>query len=640
MMRGTPRRRGGRAWVWLVAGLLAGGAIGAGTMYILNRGKSGIPGGPRLGEAKELAMVPADATGFIHVRARDIWKSEYLTEFRKAVDKAGPDSLKILDEGFVPAPSTLDRMTVVFLRGGDAVTPKGLPPKGFPKGAPPVPMPKGGPPMLPGGLDLPFDAPSSTDFANSVVILAFNEPFDSAKVRNTYMPQGTSRTIDGKEVWQDKAADLGLYFSGETIMVIGPAGGVEQFVAKQKDTQPAGPLSAALKTAAEGGRHVVGGFNVAKLGMPEPNFERADPEFKALEKEIRSLMKVEAVALGVAFTPEGTKIDVRASYKNDEDAAAADSAVRAIAAVGRKKLDEPKKQMKAMLDGKPGHANPRPIKELPEAVMGLMGVGALNLLDEHLANPAVKVEASELVVTFESSSIGGAYVGVVAVGVGLLLPATQKVREAAARMTGSNNLKQIGIAMHNYHDLTGHFPPPALTVGTTGPKPGGLSWRVHLLPYLDQQALYQQFKLNESWDGPNNKKLIPMMPKVYQSPSALAAPGQTYYKVFAGADNEAGAAFFPGSKTTIVRITDGTSNTIMTIEGGAAVTWTKPDDVVFDQQKPLPDLKLAGNPKVLVGLFDGSVRTIDLNRLSPDVLKAAITPAGGEILPPDWFDQK
>ena len=643
-MLGTPKRRGGKAWVLLLSGLLVGGLIGAGGMYLIKRGKSGIPGGPRLGEAKELAMVPTDASGFIHIRARDIWKSEYLDQFRKAVDKAGPDSLKILDEGFVPAPSSLDRMTVVFLRSADSdpIQPKAFPKGAQPKGIPPKggvpPVPKGGPGMLPGGLNLPFDTPNTSDFASAVVILAFREPFDAAKIRSTYMPEGTQRVIDGKEMWMDKVSDgsrdLGIYFSGDTVMVIGPVSGMEQFVGKQRDTQPVGPLSAAIKTAAEGGRHIVAGININKLGLQDVNLERVDPEFKALEKEVRTLMKAEGISIGFAFTAEGSKFDVRAAYKTEADAAAADAAMRALAAEGRKKLDEPKKQMKAMLDGKPGQTTPRPIKELPEAVLGLMGYGALNLIDEHLANPAVTVEGNELVTTFDSNSMGGAYVSVAAVGTGLLLPAMQKVRDTAVIVSSKANMKQIGLAMHNYHDTYQKLPRQSWTQGPDG-GPGGLSWRVHLLPYLGQQELYNQFKLDEPWDSPNNKRLIPLMPKVYASQNAPPGVGQTYFKVFYGP----GATFGPNSKiTNLISITDGTSNTIMTVEGGPPVTWTKPDDIPFDPKKPLPDLKMLGNQKINVGLFDGSVVTITLSRLSPEVIVAVVTPDGEETLPPNWID--
>ncbi|MBA4062708.1 MAG: hypothetical protein C0501_03200 [Isosphaera sp.] len=614
------RRRGGRAVVWLIAGLALGGAAGAGTMYLLDRGKAGIPGGPRLGEAKELALVPADAAGFVHVRARDIWKSPHLAEFRKAVDRAGPDALKSLDAGFVPAPSTLDRLTVVFF-GGER--------------RPPAGPPGGG--LLPPGFDLPFDAP---DIGDAVAVLAFDAPYSADAVRRTYLPGVDEPTaVDGKKVWVDRAADLGLYFPSDTVLVLGPAGGVQRFARGSRDGGADGPLTPALKAAAAGGRHLVGGLNVKALNIPEPKFgPGADPDIQSLEKEIKALLKAESVAVGVAFGDEATKLDIRAGYKTAGEAAEATAAVRGIAAVLRKKLDGPRAQVRAMIDGRPGAPRPRPIRDLPEAVMGLMGTGALNILDDYLADPPVKAEGNELVATFEQTGAGGAVVGTAAVGVGLLLPAVQKVREAAGRVQGSNNLKQMALGVHNYHDTYMRLPiagyavlPKPVPVRTEGP---GLSWRVHILPFVEQENLYRQFKLNEPWDSPHNAKLIPQMPKLYVCPTAPAEPGKTYYKTFVGGNTP----LTPGSPFTMLHtIQDGTSNTIMIVEGGAPVVWTKPDDIPFTPGKLDPQaLYLNGNPRVNVALFDATTRQLDLTRLSRETLNRAVTPAAGDILGNDW----
>ena len=98
-------------------------------------------------------------------------------------------------------------------------------------------------------------------------------------------------------------------------------------------------------------------------------------------------------------------------------------------------------------------------------------------------------------------------IAVIAILVALLLPAVQQVREAARRMRCKNNLKQIGLALHNYHDIAGSLPPQTV-VDRTGPEETGWwSWRVRILPQLDQQTLYQHFDLSEDvWTNADKYK--------------------------------------------------------------------------------------------------------------------------------------
>ncbi|HVS35105.1 MAG TPA: DUF1559 domain-containing protein, partial [Gemmataceae bacterium] len=97
--------------------------------------------------------------------------------------------------------------------------------------------------------------------------------------------------------------------------------------------------------------------------------------------------------------------------------------------------------------------------------------------------------------------------------------AVDNVRDAARRATMVNDLKQLGLAVHNYHDANGAFPKPAIYDKDGKPL---LSWRVMLLPYLEQNELYQQFHLDEPWDSDHNKKLLEKMPKVFAPPDSDA----------------------------------------------------------------------------------------------------------------------
>ncbi len=568
-----------------------------------------------MGQADELAWVPHDSVGFIHIRMRDIWKSEQFIEVRKLVEKAGPEALAALDSGFVPAPSSLDRLTIVFLKTN-----------ALPRGGPAL-----GADLIPGGLDLPFPVPA--ELSGAVVILTFTAPYDAAKFRNTDMPNAGSKNANGKDYWSDDAQDLAAYFPNDSAMVLGSAAGVAEFVKKQTadGKQPDGPLTAALQLAAKGGRHVMAALNLKQSGLlNDLRFDQIPEDARELLPHLIALSRAESVAVGLAFTDEDSRLDIRASYKNEADATAAENGVKPVTAYLRTKLDDPKKSLQELLKGEPGQPTPRPTRELPQAALALAGLGALNRLDDYLANPPVKREGMELVATIEMPGTGGTLLAAAPVAVGLLLPSVQKVREAAQRMSGINNLKMMGLGMHSYHDAYNHLPQP----GTLDKKPKagefgpGLSWRVHLLPYLDEDELYKLFNFNEPWDGPTNKLLIERMPKIYVSPMAVAPAGQTFYKSFVGN----GAIMEPGEKTRFSSVTDGLSNTLLVIDGGAPVIWTKPDDVAFTKDLKPMDLALLGNPRVNVLLGDGSVRTIDLSKMSKEVLDAMITRAGGEVV--------
>ncbi|MGE0610310.1 MAG: DUF1559 domain-containing protein [Pirellulales bacterium] len=213
----------------------------------------------------------------------------------------------------------------------------------------------------------------------------------------------------------------------------------------------------------------------------------------------------------------------------------------------------------------------------------------------------------------------------------LLLPAVQSSREAARRMQAANNLKQIGLAMHNYADTYRKFP-AAASLGKDG-KPL-LSWRVYLLPYLDQQNLYLKFHLDEPWDSDHNKQLLDQMPEIYRSPnSAVMHSTKSNYVLPTGE----GLLFGGKEGLRFADITDGTSNTVMALEVNdeAAVEWTKPDDWQYDADEPFAGL--LQRPNGFQVLFaDGSVQFISQG-LDPDTWKALLTRAGGEVVDRSGF---
>ena len=112
-------------------------------------------------------------------------------------------------------------------------------------------------------------------------------------------------------------------------------------------------------------------------------------------------------------------------------------------------------------------------------------------------------------------------IAIIGILVALLLPAVQAAREAARRSQCGNNLKQIGIAMHNYHDSYKCFPPSMIADDNGRPLHG---WRTALLPYVEQQLLYDQYDCNVAWDAPENRMLLQTPLTTYRCPSEAAAP--------------------------------------------------------------------------------------------------------------------
>ncbi len=204
------------------------------------------------------------------------------------------------------------------------------------------------------------------------------------------------------------------------------------------------------------------------------------------------------------------------------------------------------------------------------------------------------------------------------------LPPMNPQRQRALTAKTVNQLKQLALAMHNYHDKNGHFPPAAV-MGPDGKTPH--SWRVDLLPYLDQLALYNQYRMDEPWDSENNKKVLARIPDVFLSPFDDPKSTNSGYYVLVGP----GTVFEGPQGVRIVDITDGTSNTLMIVETKRNIPWTKPEDITFDPKKPLPDLGGFVQGEFRGALADGSVRGYVIDKVK-DQLKWLIMRNDGNVI--------
>jgi hypothetical protein len=280
---------------------------------------------------------------------------------------------------------------------------------------------------------------------------------------------------------------------------------------------------------------------------------------------------------------------------------------------------------------------------IPAIILGVIGLRAVGQSEGRLGGGGL--------------AVGGIILGTLGTLCTCLGFLAVPIRNEAAKQQSRNNLKQISLALVNYADTYQRLP-PAVVYDRDG-KPL-YSWRVLILPFVEEDQLYRQFHLDEPWDSPNNRPLLARMPKVYLSPGTLPQePYATYYQVFDGGTPGGGpsAAFdsetrsglqpftlvmpaAPGGQQVMqsnhvvhfpASFTDGTSNTFLVVEGGEAVPWSKPGDLRFDPNGPVPKLGGLFGGDFNAAMADGSTRVV---RKSTDekTIRALITINGGEVV--------
>jgi len=247
--------------------------------------------------------------------------------------------------------------------------------------------------------------------------------------------------------------------------------------------------------------------------------------------------------------------------------------------------------------------------------------------------------------TLPSCAVFLTVIAIIGILVVLLLPSFPAAREAARRMMCSNNMKQIVIAFHDYHEEHGHFP-PAYSVDEDG-KPLH-SWRVLILPYIEQEALYEQIRLDEPWDSEYNRQFHEAVPGIFlcrsnpqhnspdhsrreSAPYIPSLSGSTYSVVY-GAD----AAFTGSQPTEFEDMKSGVSNTIVLVERRTPVNWMNPlSDITFETACRGINVDAMGISSYHAGgvnaaFGNGSVRFVS-DHIDLETLRALLT-VGNNIL--------
>jgi RNA polymerase sigma factor (sigma-70 family) len=437
---------------------------------------------------------------------------------------------------------------------------------------------------------LPLSEPSR----EPVILTAIttSRPVSRDKLLGALVPEAQEQQHQGKTYFlSKKTKGPAVHLAGERLLLMGDPQALESYFDRLGWAPAASPLSPGLKLAEQ--KHAV----VAAFQVSDQLHDLLTKGRDHNEDFYKPLLDVQSGTLIVDVNQEA-RLKARFHFANESTAKEARNAL----AVG---LDMIKRYLATPLSEE--MKNDELFKMIAKEAIGAVESAQLSQ------------EKTAVQVTMETKSLPF---------IAMAVPAVQKTRVASRRMQSVNNLKQIALAMHNYHDAFGRFPPQALTDNNGKPT---LSWRVAILPFIEQDNLYRQFKLDEPWDSEHNKKLLEKMPPIYAPVNARTKEKyQTFYQAFAGK----GTVFEPGEKITFANITDGSSNTLMVVEAADPVPWTKPEDLPFDPEKPLP--KLGGEfPDLVVAAFcDGSVHIIEKKKLDDKLLRALITRNGLENVNP------
>ena len=193
-------------------------------------------------------------------------------------------------------------------------------------------------------------------------------------------------------------------------------------------------------------------------------------------------------------------------------------------------------------------------------------------------------------------------------------------RAASRQISSANNMRQIALAMLNYESAHGHLPTPVL-ISESGKK---YSWRVALLPYLEQQKLYDQYRFDEEWNSEHNSKITKTIPSTYLSPMS-SEPWCSYFLV-------TGPETPFGGKAALLRdISDGMSNTIFVVESNMKIHWAEPRDIPYQPKGMIKKMGGISKTGFHVTLGDGSVRFLP-NSFDSDAFQALLTKSGNELI--------
>lgn len=541
------------------------------------------------GQPPELRLVPRDAAGFVLIRAADLWKSDSLADFRQLLQAAGPDALRNFEK-HSPFPfSLVDRLTVILLTTETLLQP------------------------VPHQVD--------PEAMSALLVVRTSKPYDREALSKAFIRPGRLKEYRGKSYYFNEDSWSGLYLVDDLTFVLGTEDAVVQWL-DRLEAKASGPLELALPVSAEE-RHLLAAINPAQLG---PVAAGAPPAIQALFQARCAVLTAQA--------GKDLQGDLRLHYATDDAARDGEKAVRALLELAQQGLAQPLEMIQARLAE--GSQADSAFERTMENLGMLFGLGILRQFETVLKEQSVQRQGA--VVRLPLRTPPNAFLSNWAVVSVAAISALGQSAQATFTDVGAviggrpnedveNHLRELGRALEKYHEANGHYPLPALSGRDRQPL---LSWRVALLPYIGEEELYRQFKLDEPWDSLHNKRLLKHMPKVFRHPREYRYRWKTGGQAVVGA-----GAIFDGQQAIRKKdVTDGLGQTLLLAlaDPDHAVPWTKPADLPFVPGKPLPEITRPWQDGFFVLMADGSIRFLKRGT-DAKTLQALITRSGNDKAP-------
>jgi hypothetical protein len=590
------------------------------------------------------SMLTQETVGFLHVRVADVWDSPSFAFYRKMLGNLGAEEIKAFNGKFAPSPAQFESVTVIM----PSTNIRGPIPEGRPVGE------------------------------SMLWVITTKQPVDRVDLIKGLGLETRTKAHRGSDYFFDEAHWAGIMLIEPTTLVVGSEDSIVRLIEQREKARGAqSPLANVF--AREASKHAaILGVNPAALATPEI--------IKNVPEPITPLLKATSAWAALDLKQEN-RLALNVEFATAEQAAAGAQAVEAVRkmaydliAVGIKEMQNDEAQ-----------ATKRPVMgllDMPSLFGPTVGKAALKYLEASLKGLVIENKESTLRTSLNLSEFFPAnadfltvvaFAGFTAMGrsYGYSSHGYDGDREEIPYYI-RDQFSRVSAALEAYHQDKGSFPPAAIC-----DKNGKalLSWRVLILPYLEQRQgdlpmegnglfgakpaaveinnpgapnpnkrtfedIFKQFKLDEPWDSLNNKKLIERMPRPFKvdftaNSWQMQNDWKTGLQVFTGP-----GTLFPGQNAVSKgQVRDGVEATIAVVfrdDPTAAVIWTKPADIPFAADKRLPrlfnvppnyrgygDRKDPKSPGVFVILADGQSR-----RLPPDFdekdFKGLVTIAGGE----------